>query len=480
MTELILIAGLAGLIWAAAIAVRGSLIAICLATIVVGACFGFEFWHARLGAMPLTLDRFILVFLIVAFAAQTALRRTDPKPVRTTDRWLGLLLVYLAASTFTHDYLIQFPGDVSPVWRLVAAYLIPAVVYWIARQSPLTEGRVALVQNVLVLFGIYLAVTGILEITHQWSLVFPKQIADPTLGIHFGRARGPMLTSVSFGLFLAVCLLAALHLLPRLHRLGQLALLAALPLFFASLYFSYTRSVWIGIALALLITAGLALRGRLRGTVLATMVIGLAVVSIGRGESIVGFKRDQSAAETRDSAEVRTTFAYVSWKMFQQAPLFGVGFGHFPREKLPFLSDRSTNLRLEEIRPLVHHNTFLSLLTETGAIGLGLFLLVLWGWIRDGWALWRSPLAPDWARRHAMLLLGALGVYGSQLLFHELSYSALDNLLIFFLAGVQTGVRPLAASAIAQRWAAAPDRLVGGSIMDVGPASDFSSSLCPS
>jgi O-antigen ligase len=452
MFELAVIAGAVGLVWAVGLVVRGSLIGLCLATILLGASFGFEFWHSRLGAIPLTVDRLLEVLLVIAFLAQTALGRTDPKPVRSTDRWLALLLVYLAVSTFTHDYLVELPGDVSPAWRFLAAYVTPAAIYWIARQSPLTEGRVAMVPKILALYGIYLAITGIFEITQQWAFVFPAHIADPALGIHFGRARGPMLTSVSFGLYLAVCLLAALNLLPRVNRLGQLALVLLLPLFFASLYFSYTRSVWVGIGLGLFVTAGLALHGRLRGVVLALMVIGGVGVWLVESDNIIGFKREASAAVTRESAELRKSFAYVSWKMFEQKPLFGVGFGHFPREKLDYLSDHDTELPLEQIRPFVHHNTFLCLLTETGAIGIGLFLIVLGAWIRDGWAIWRNPDAPAWARRHAILFLGALGIYASQLAFHELSYSTLDNMLIFFLAGVQAGLRPLASAAPVAAW----------------------------
>ncbi len=444
MFDLAIIAAVAGLVWAAGMILRGSLIAMTLAMILIGACFGFDFWHDRVAGVPLTLDRLVAVLLVTAFFAQTMLRRTDPKPVRFVDVCLGLFLVYLAYSTLTHDFRIETAKIVSPLWRLLAAYIIPGIVYWIARQSPLTERRVALIPKVLTLFGIYLAVTGVLEITHQWSLVFPKHIADPALGIHFGRARGPMLSAVSFGLYLGVCFMAAFALLPRLNRFFQLTLLAILPLFLASLYFSYTRSVWIGTAVALAITAGFTFRGRVRGALLALMIIGLAGTWFMESDAIVGFKREQSAEETRQSAEWRKIFAYVSWEMFQEKPLFGVGFGHFFREKLPFLADRSTNLHLESIRDYVHHNTFLSLLTETGAIGFGLFVLVYLGWIRDGWALWRSPHTPPWARRHAVLLLGAMGIYTSQMLFHELSYSQVDNLLIFFLAGVQVGLRPLA------------------------------------
>jgi hypothetical protein len=194
MIELAIIAGVVGLVWAVALAVRGSLVGLCLATVLIGATFGFEFWHTRLGAMPLTVDRVLEVLLVLAFLVQAALGRTDPKPVRSNDRWLGLLLVYLAVSTFTHDFLIETPHDISPVFRFIAAYVTPAVIYWVARQSPLSEARVNLVAKTLAIYGIYLAITGILEITHQWSFVFPPTIADPGLGIHFGRARGPMLT----------------------------------------------------------------------------------------------------------------------------------------------------------------------------------------------------------------------------------------------------------------------------------------------
>ena len=126
--------------------------------------------------------------------------------------------------------------------------------------------------------------------------------------------------------------------------------------------------------------------------------------------------------------------------MFWDRPIWGCGFGHFYEEKLPYLSDRRTPLKLEEIRDYIHHNTYLSLLTETGVIGLGLFLAVLGCWIR-------SRLATD-ARRptrrgceaHGVLLLGALATYGTQMMFHELSYTAIDNSLIFILAGLANGL----------------------------------------
>jgi O-antigen ligase len=88
----------------------------------------------------------------------------------------------------------------------------------------------------------------------------------------------------------------------------------------------------------------------------------------------------------------------------------------------------------------------LSLLTETGAVGLGLFLALLATWSRDAWRIYRNAGAPPWAKSQAALSLGVLGVYLCQSLFHELSYTPLDNSLVFFLVGVTMSLKPLAAT----------------------------------
>ena len=73
--------------------------------------------------------------------------------------------------------------------------------------------------------------------------------------------------------------------------------------------------------------------------------------------------------------------------MFKDNPIFGVGFGRFFDRKLPYLSDRSQDFELESLRPLHHHNTLLSLLTETGMIGLAAFIALLVAWARMAWSL---------------------------------------------------------------------------------------------
>jgi O-antigen ligase len=97
-------------------------------------------------------------------------------------------------------------------------------------------------------------------------------------------------------------------------------------------------------------------------------------------------------------------------------------------------------LQLEPMRHLTHHNTYLSVLTETGLIGFVPFLGLFAAWLWTGSQLWRQVDAPLAARVHAVWTTGAICVYAVQALFHELSYTPIDNSLLFLLTGVSAGL----------------------------------------
>jgi O-antigen ligase len=221
-------------------------------------------------------------------------------------------------------------------------------------------------------------------------------------------------------------------------------LVLLLPVLLIGLACSFTRSVWIGMSLATLIVLGLTLSGLWRLWVLGSiMAVGL-LAAVTQRDALVSFQREDSAEDSRRSVSMRGSFAYVSWQMFLDRPLLGAGFGQFYEGKWPYLDDRRTDLDLESIRNYIHHNTFLSLLTETGLIGLTLYLAVLASWARAAWCLARGRGQPDWAQAQGILLLGVLGIYVCQGMFHELTYSPIDNSLVFLLAGMTVGLRSMA------------------------------------
>lgn len=446
MTPLLIIAALAGLVWGTILLTRGSLVGGCLVYLVVTCCFGVHFFSFDAAGSTLSLDRLFVVGLVAAYLAQWHLGKTDSKPLLKTDLMLLGMLGVFAVSAFTHDWRAVGKGEVPIVQHLINGYFIPLALYWVARQASHTGANLTLPLGVLTCFGVYLAVIGLLEAAGQWSLVFPQYIADPTVGLHFGRSRGPMVQSVSYGLYLGTCLYCAWLWREQLSAKWQWLVWVVLPLFPAAIYFTKTRSVWLGAAVGLLVVLAVTLRGKLRVAVIGGAVVAALLVSVVKVDSIMGLKREGTVEDTHRSTSMRGAFTYVSWKMFQDRPIFGFGFGQFAREKKPYLSDRSVDLRLEDIRDYVHHNTFLSVLTETGLVGLSLLVAVLGGWAYHGWKLARDAQGIPATRRIGVLMLGLLGIVFFQMIGHEITFTTLDNSLLFFIAGLTVGLRSAAVS----------------------------------
>jgi hypothetical protein len=448
------LAVLVGLVWAPVFLLRASLVGGAVLFVVLSDCLGLEFLSIDAGPMNVSIDRLFLVALGAAFVVQRWLGRTQRRPWGREEAILAGLVALLVTSTFTHDWRLASLQAVPVVQHLINGYLIPLAIYWIVRQSPITERQLLGVYAGIVAFGAYLAVTGVCEVTCQWSLVFPKHIADATLGIHFGRARGPMLNSITYGMALSCAILCGWMLWPRVGRWWQFVLLALLPLGLAGIFFSYTRSVWIGAALGLGILMVATLRGAWRIAVPGTILAVGLLVAAANSDRLLAFNRtDNTAAQTRESVTARASFTYVSWKMFQDRPLFGFGFGQFPTAKWPYLSDRTTPLQLEPIRNWSHHNTYLSILTELGLVGLLAFVGLFAAWGATAWRLWRAAAAPDWARGQGILLLALMSVYLVQCLFHEMTFTPRDHSLVFLFAGLAVGLaHDVVASSPARTW----------------------------
>ncbi|MBX9788196.1 MAG: O-antigen ligase family protein [Pirellulales bacterium] len=443
MELLIVLAALVGLVWFGAFVLRGPLLVGAIVFLLLNACFGVYYWAMEAGPIPLTLDRLALGALLGAYVVQIWLGRTVRAPLTRSDKWLIAFLLALGISTFTHDFRVlpEGPPDVpTPLWHLLTGYISPALLYWLGRGLPLDQRQSRWFLGSFALFGIYLGVTGVFEIHHQWSLVYPQIISHPDIGLHYGRARGPLLHSVAYGFFLTASLVGAWLWWPGVRRVGSLLLLVSLPIYLAGIYYCYTRSVWLGAAVGMFWVILLPLPVRFRPVVLvATTALALAV-GIAKWDSILGFQRDYSAEGTRDSVSMRGSFAYVSWLMFLDHPLVGCGFGQYIIASDPYLADRSSDLQLDAIRTLVHHNMFLSVLTETGLVGLALFTALAISWFLDAWRVWTCKDAPRWVRQQALFTMALLLAYLMQVSFHEVSYLSMMQNLLFLVMGMNTSL----------------------------------------
>lgn len=436
------ILGLVGLVWLAVVFLRGGLVAGGLVVLLAGVCFSVPFFKLPVGPLPLTLDRMLLVLLAGQYLAWRGWGRVEAKPPGKAEYVLVALIGWIALRTLSADYRLS---NYQPLAWLLIYYLMPLALYWVVRDAPLTERSIAFLLAAMAAFGVYLAVTTIAERYEIWALVFPRYIATTAAEneLEFiGRGRGPLLHPIGNGMLLSLCLAAALCWWPRAGVRGRVGLAGLAALMLLAIYCTLTRTAWLSglFVLAVIIGSWTAPRWRW-ALACGGLLIALAVAGT-QWEHVVRFKRDRalSATETAESVRLRPILAAVAWRMFLDRPLTGCGYCQYQNEHLAYVSDRSSELPLEKARGFVPHNVLLAVLAETGLVGAGLFLMLMALWAQEAWCLWHGSPG-DWARQQGLLMLLALGVYFLNGMFHDVSCVPMAHMVLFFLAGITTGLR---------------------------------------
>jgi O-antigen ligase len=397
-----------------------------------------EFASIEVG-VSLTADRVWIAVLALQFVYDLWIGRSAWRAWTASDLFLLLFLLWLVLRTVVTPIGQELKGQPSTTMHLINGYLVPAFLYCILRNIKPNKrwvwGGVAL----LLLFGTYLSTIAILEITKQWNLVFPSFIGNPKIGIHFGRARGPMLNSVRLGMCLCACLAALWTFLvwQRPKNISTWIIAGVLtPLFTLAIAVTYTRSIWMAAIAILVILLLTMLNGKTRITAVGGLVFGAVLAALIAGPNLFAFKREYSAAETLESTKMRGAFAYVSWKMFEDRPLIGYGFNQFQVYNRAYLDDRTTDIRVESIRGYVHHNSYLSLLVDLGLVGAILFALASAAMLRGVWRLLRDHSSTSMARSIAVFTLCLSASHAIQMAFHEVSFSSIEYTLLMFGLGL--------------------------------------------
>ena len=417
MEPIIAIAAVAGVVWGA----------------------GFVPAHTFLGPVPLTSDRILWTLLMVQLLFFWRMGLTAQRQIGASE-WLLLAFVgVLAVSVFCsgNDWTVN---KNLPASRLVFYYLMPVGMYLVGWQARITERGLKIMFLLLGIFGVYLALTAAAEIYGMTDFVFPRYINSDTadLGEFLGRGRGPLLNPMANGMLMGLCLGAGLMLWPRTPNWGKSLLVGFAGLLCYGIYCTLTRSAWMGGFVGLLILVYLALPRPNRRWLIAATVVGSVLFVATQWENLLEYKRDkyQSARAAATSAELRPVLAAIAWEMFRDRPLLGCGLGHYPDQHVNYLANRDVDVPLEQGRPYVQHNVWLSLLTETGLVGVTLFTLLLLAWLRSAWRLWQAGDAPLWMRQQGLLFLVLMANYCMNGMFQDMSICTMVHMVLFFMAGV--------------------------------------------
>jgi O-antigen ligase len=433
---LLAIAGVTSLVWGTVVFFRGGLFAGCLVVVFTGYVIG----HAFFNAWVVTVDRVLWSVLMAQFALCCWHGSLEQKPWGKTEFLLAAWFVWLAVSTLTHDWRI---AGYAPLAHLLFFFGIPLGLYFVARRTPLSEKRTQILFGMFVLLGLYLAITSLAETRQWWWLVYPKHIASVDNLDYFGRGRGPLLNASGNGILLATCLFAGLMFWPRVGRIGKILLGAYVLVIAVGLFCTYTRSVWLGAAVGVAAILWFALPRRIRIPLFAGGLVAASVLVFMYGQRFVAFKRDlhATAADTAESVRLRPILAMVAWKMVQDQPLTGCGFGQYSQACVHHLGDRDTTFVLEKARPYVQHNIILRLAAETGLPGAAMFVIIVVLWTADGVRILRNRDGPLWVRQVALVFLATLATYLANGMFHDVSQINMMTTHLMLWAGFSAGLR---------------------------------------
>jgi len=263
--------------------------------------------------------------------------------------------------------------------------------------------------------------------------------------IHIGsehRVSSTLFTMTFAGiLYQIIVFIAALAAAPIKTRWRTLITAAAV-LMFVALLLTMTRGAWIAV-FAGLIAVCVLLRSRVLAlaTVLAIAVMFLYTHHY-RNDQGRTLAVDTFATEQADrNVATRLVLWDISWKMFLDHPLLGVGMGDYSREAEKRLAERHVRTTVDS------HNIYLQILATRGLVGFIPFVAYWVVLVMTLWKLARRAVKGSLARHYA---IGALGATAAVLV-GALTENNIDDAEVFaafmFLAGLALAQLPAESAA---------------------------------
>jgi O-antigen ligase len=254
---------------------------------------------------------------------------------------------------------------------LLKTIFIPLLACELLAATKLREGELDALQNGMAVLGSYMGLVSILERTPAVDWIVPYWVGNPSLRaldpslddwIGSGRSGGTLLQPAFNGLLLSliICIL-----LLRFRRGRSWPAMIAISLCAVGSFFTYTRGVWLGLALALMWFPGWCHSIRQAYSRRAALVCVAAVLLVVAG----GTARER----LQDSGTVyyRLNLWGAGLRLAGTHPLFGIGFLQFGsamkgiEQGFGSLLPSSPDVEGE----VPSHNTLLTVLVEFGALG---------------------------------------------------------------------------------------------------------------
>ncbi len=305
----------------------------------------------------------LFVLLLRATARKDTVRR-----VSAAEVLLAVFCIY--------GYLIRKDFSGAGITGFGTTLLLtPLCIYLIASMAIRERKHILWFMIVIVATGTSFALMGIYEqiVGKMWLAGIMGGDKDLYGGM---RSTGPTGHYYVYGNMLSLSILLCLHLF-RWHTrwLSRLALVAAAIVNIVGLYYGFSRAPYIAFALGMLLM--LLLSAYTKRVYAVGLAILAAAVLIAAPLSLAN-RNVRDRMQTGYGARLATS--QTSLNMFRQYPLFGVGRDNYLDFVQTYVSSHEHSARKTPSGAVVYwgrpHSEYFLMLTELGAVGLFLYLMV--------------------------------------------------------------------------------------------------------
>ena len=287
------------------------------------------------------------------------------------SRELGPIALPLAALALWTGISLTWSADLlAGAFELIAYYLPFAVIAVGIARLPWSRRALSFLFVELVALGIAFAGVGVYQYATRNLFWNPKVIVGNAYA-PFYRVNSVFWDPSIYGRFLMIAIVAALVVVVRGDsRRSSLTAAAALGVIWVGLLLSYSQSSFAGLIVAVVLLMAVVWR---RAAVLATGLVAVVLFSTGvANPNIQNAFLKRSGTALNKATSDRAGLIYNGVRIAIRNPVVGVGVGGFRRAYADL-----THLRGKEPKKAASHDTPVTVVAESGGIGLALFAWVL-------------------------------------------------------------------------------------------------------
>ncbi|TRZ52452.1 O-antigen ligase domain-containing protein [bacterium] len=363
---------------------RLSIPAILLALwIIAGPVFGVHFFVLRVaGLTDITIERLLFSMILIFLGVGLLKGKVRFQGNMTIEITMGIFALICLVSMVRTGFLPISREFASPWSIFITGYLFPFIVFVFAKNYIVSEKDVVVIFQMLFYFGIYLSIMAFFEYADLRQFVFPQYIKDPLISIvHLDRARGPFLNSALNGFGILIGFICGLHFLQKKRGFAKVIYLAALLIFFPAVYFTQTRSVYLGMIVTLYIFLAWYRMSFPKWKLISLPLAVVLIVGLAYSPRLLSSERREGGVAQMEEVDVRLALMRKSYFLLAEQPFTGIGLAQFVPSSFLGSYKGPVSFSMEGLEPQLQHNNLLGIATELGIPGflayLALIILIL-------------------------------------------------------------------------------------------------------